>query len=96
MPLNLFRGLQAIIATRYPLISRKIPVVALTKPHPSGSISLANIKVLINVSHSHAPVVGYDAHRTLANVADLVVVVQELNVGSDCCLGIFGSRASIG
>ena len=63
--------------------------------HPSRSISiaLANIKVLIDISHSHAPVVSYDAHETLAHVADLVVVVQELDVGFDDCLGIFVSKS---
>lgn len=62
--------------------------------HPSRSIALANIKVLIDIPHSHAPVVSDDAHQTLAHVADLVVVVQELDVGFDCCLGIFVSKAS--
>ena len=42
---------------------------------PLLSVSLANIKGLINIFHLHAPVVGNNAHQTLADVADLVVVV---------------------
>lgn len=76
--------------------STKHSVISLTMVHPSSSISLADIKILINLSHGYAPVVGYDSHQTLANVADLVVVVQELDVGFHCCLGIFGSGAIIG
>lgn len=50
-------------------------LVFLTRLHLNPSVSLTDIKVLINISNSHAPVVGYDAHETLTNVADLVVVV---------------------
>lgn len=37
-------------------------VPSLTRLHPSPSISLADVKVLIDMFDSHAPAVSYDAH----------------------------------
>ena len=74
--LNLFQGSKrSIIDCRTVLGLHGIPLVLPIPLHPSPSISLADIKVSIDISHPHALVVGYDTHETLANVADLVVVV---------------------
>lgn len=74
--LNQFLGSKrSIIDCRTVLGLHDIPLVFPIPLQPSPSISLADIKVSIDISHPHALVVGYDTHETLANVADLVVVV---------------------
>lgn len=74
---NLCRTIQAINHPLVALCSIYKPLFSIPQPglHPLPSISLADVKVLVNIPDSHAPVVGHDAHQALANVADLVVVV---------------------
>lgn len=71
---NLCRRIQAIDHPLVALCSIYKPLFS-TRLHPLPSISLADTKILVNIPDSHAPVVGYDTHQALANVADLVVVV---------------------
>ena len=81
--------LQAIIAVlTLPPNDKKIH-------HPSLLVPIADIKVPIDIPHSHASGVSYEAHQTLADVTDLVVVVQKLDMGLDRCLGIFISRVDL-
>lgn len=62
------------------------PLLCCPRPHltlgvtKGFSISLTNVKVSVDIDDSDPSVVGYNTHQALPDVADRVVVVQQLDV----------------
>ena len=59
--------------------------------HISISVSLSNPELCHNLLEPHAALVGNQTHQAGADVAELVVVVQEADVVPDGFLGVRGS-----
>ena len=58
------------------------------RPEP-GSITFYEAKLIIQVYDPDTSLIGNDAHKALADVANLIVLVQKLDVPRHRCLGVW-------